>query len=91
MKRVHWDNLYVIMVENEEFTDEWMERFEALDYKHKVVFTARERPDIKSAYYIPGSTQSGNTVIDLCLYKSKLSGRRWLDEFDYVSFLNQKE
>ncbi|MPN54610.1 hypothetical protein SDC9_202281 [bioreactor metagenome] len=45
-------------------------------------------PEIDSAYYIKGSEQDG-VVRDICQYKSAFSGRRWLDDFDYVSFLNQ--
>ena len=27
-------------------------------------------------------------VINLCDYQGKFTGKRWIDEFDYVSFLN---
>lgn len=90
VKRINWDNLYIIMVEGEGCTDEILKRFDALDYKHKVIFTAKSRPDIKSSYYIPGSEVSENAVMDLCQYKSKFTGKRWLDDFDYVDFLNQR-
>lgn len=87
VKRIHWDNLYIIMVES---AGCMLKRFDELNYKHKVVFTAKERPEIKSSYFIPGSAVSENAVMDLCQYKSKLTGRRWLDDFDYVRFLNQR-
>jgi len=29
-------------------------------------------------------------VMDLCKYKSKFTGRRWIDDYDYVGFLNMK-
>ena len=48
-----------------------------------------ERPEIKSAVCIPGSEEE-NHILDICKYKSKWTGRRWLDDFDYVAFLNTK-
>ena len=29
-------------------------------------------------------------IRDLCQYKSRFTGKRWLDQFDYVTFLNDK-
>lgn len=86
-RRVNYDNLYFIMIQRDGCSEEDLRKFDRYPSRHKVVFTTRERPDIKSAYYIPGATQDGQ-VIDLVGYKSKTTGRRWIDDFDYVSFLN---
>lgn len=51
---------------------------------------SQPRPDIECSYYIQNSSVN-NEVIDLNLYKGKLTGKRWIDEFDYVSFLNNNE
>lgn len=34
--------------------------------------------------------QRNGDVIDLCMYEGKLTGKRWIDEYDYVGFLNKK-
>lgn len=86
-ERVNYDNLYFIMIERDGCKEDDLRKFDKYPSRHKVVFTTRERPDLKSAYYIPGATQDGQ-VIDLVGYKGKMTGRRWIDDFDYVSFLN---
>lgn len=88
-KRINWDNLFFIMVERDGCTKTELMNFEKLSYKNKVVFTAQKYHEIKSSYHIVGTKYSNFEVIDLCLYK-KLSVKRWIDDFDYVRFLNQR-
>lgn len=87
-KRINKESLYFIMVQCEGCTKEMVERFDKLPLKHKVIFTAQEYSDISSAVHIAGTAKSDEEVIDLCQYKSKFTGKRWIDEFDYVKFLN---
>ena len=89
-QRVNMDNLYIVMVERDGCTEKDLAAFDKLDYKHKVVFTAKEYPQFHSAYHIPGSEEDTDSVKDLCLYQNKFTGKRWLDEFDWVSFLNER-
>lgn len=89
-KRVNWNNLYVILVQQNNCTENILKKFDSLPYKHKLALTAQPMLDIKCSYYIAGSEQSNGDVMDLCRYKGKFTGRRWIDEFDYVSFLNMK-
>lgn len=88
VKRIHWDNLYVIMVEGNDCSENTLKQFDKFPYRNKVMFTAK-RMDIRSAFYIPNSEINGH-VMDLCKYKSKFTGRRWLDDFDYVVFNNRQ-
>lgn len=88
-KRIHFDNLYVIMVDRDGCTYKDIIEFDSLPYEHKAFLTYKERPEIKSAVCIPGSEEE-NHILDICKYKSKWTGRRWLDDFDYVAFLNTK-
>ena len=90
IKRIHWDNLYIMMVQREGCDDNMVARFNNLPYKHKVIFTAKSYPDCQSAFCIPDSKEETGEVMDLCRYKSRFTGRRWLDEYDYVGFLNEK-
>jgi len=88
-KRVNVNNLYIIMVEKADCTEALIKEFDALPYSNKVIFTSREMKEIKSAYYIPESEIRKGVVSDICRYKSKFSGRRWFDDYDYVNFFNQ--
>lgn len=60
-------------------------------YKNKVAFVARQMPDIKFFYCIPDSLKPNEYVMDLCKYKGKFTGKRWIDDFDYVEFLNKQK
>lgn len=64
--------------------------FDSLEFKHKVIFTVKEYPQYRSAYYIPKSEADIQNVKNLCDYQSKFTGKRWLDEFDWISFLNER-
>ena len=88
-QRINWDNLYIIAIDGDDCTEESLHRFDNLPYKHKVIFTHLPRPDIQSAFYLKGfEDQSG---VGVALYfKKQFLIRRYLDDFDYVSFLNQR-
>ena len=87
LKRLNMSNLYIVMVERDGCSNLDILSFDNLKYKHKVIFTAKEYPQIHSAYYIPGSEENACNVKNLCDYQSKFTGKRWLDEFDWISFL----
>ena len=87
-KRIHWNNLYIIMVQGNDCTENDLAEFDRLNFKHKVCFTAKEYPEYCCSYYIKGSQKNEKSVRNLCDYKGKLTGKLWLDEFDWISFLN---
>ena len=86
-KRVNYNNLYFVMCERDGCEKEDILAFDKLNFKNKVVFTQKPMTEISCGYYIPGS-EDGSQVMDLCKYKSKVTRKRWIDDFDYVSFLN---
>lgn len=88
-KRINWDNLYIFAIDGDNCTDESLRRFDDLPYEHKVIFTHIPRPEIKSSYYLKGfEDRSGvGVLID---FKKQFKVRRYLDDFDYISFLNQR-
>lgn len=86
-KRIDWDNLYVIAIDGDDCTEESLHRFDALPFKHKVIFTHCPRPDIKSAFYLKGFEDQAGVGVAL-YFKKQFWIRRFLDEFDYVAFLN---
>ena len=90
LKRLNMDNLYIIMVQKDGCTEQDICSFDSLKFKHKVIFTVKEYPQYRSAYYIPKSEVDIQNVKNLCDYQSRFTGKRWLDEFDWISFLNER-
>lgn len=90
-ERINWDNIRIIMSERDGCTEQDIINFDKLPYKHKVVFVHREMPEIKSAIHIPGiemDGREGHWVKPLTSYIGRFSGKRVVDLWDYVSFLN---
>ena len=85
--RVDLNNVYVILTEKDGCTYKDLIEFDQLKYSHKVVFTRVERPEIKSGFYIKNCLKH-NEIRDLTDFKWLLARKRWIDDFDYVSFLS---
>ena len=88
-KRINWDNLFILGIDGDNCTYETMQRFDNLPYKNKVIFTHKLYPEIKSAYYIPGFENEDGVGV-LLYFKKQFLVRRYLDDFDYIAFLNGK-
>lgn len=86
-KRINWDNLFIVGTERGDCDYETIKCFEQLPYKNKICFTHIEYPEFKSAYYIKGFEEQGQLGI-LVDYKKQFLLRRYLDDFDYLDFLN---
>lgn len=86
-KRINWDNLIFIGSERGDCTYETIQRFDKLPYRNKVILTHVDYPEIKSAYCIKGFEEKEELgrILD---FKDQFIKRRYLDDFDYVSFLN---
>ena len=94
-KRINYDNIYFIMSERDGCTEEDLKKFDMINNKHKVVFVHKNMDNIKSSYYIKGTENTGedkdiHKIIGLTAYKGKWTGKRYIDDFDYVSFLNER-
>lgn len=88
-QRINWDNLFVLGIDGDNCSYETMRRFDMLPYENKVIFTHIPYPEIKSSYYIPGFEREEGVGV-LLYFKKQFLVRRYLDDFDYVSFLNGK-
>lgn len=86
--RIKKENLFVLMVEQSDCTQGMVEEFDCLQYEHKAILVSKAMDEIRSAHYIKGAEAEIGGLIDICRYRSKVTGRRWLDDFDYVTFLN---
>lgn len=88
-KRVNPNNLFIIMTDRDNCTEKEIYNFDNLNYANKVIFTHVPYPKYKSAYYIKGF-ESKNQVGILSDWKKTSLKRRYIDDFNYVDFLNKK-
>lgn len=86
-KRINWENLFIVGTEKDGCTYETIQRFDRLPYENMVIFTHIEYPEFSSAYYIEGFEERDEIGV-LTNYKEQFWKRRYLDDFDYVNFLN---
>lgn len=89
-QRIDWGNLFVIGIDGDECTYESLRRFDALPYENKVIFTHKPYPEFSSAWYIPGFEEQGG-VYHITDFTESKRVRRYMDHFDYISFLNGKK
>ena len=89
-KRVDYDNLYVLMTEREGCSWEIMKAFDLLDFKEKVLLTHKDYPNLKCSHYIKGFEDLDELGV-ITDPKPTFWQRRYLDDYDYVSFLNKKK
>lgn len=86
-KRIDWENLFILAIDGDNCTYESMEEFNKLPFKNKVMFTGKEYPEFPSTYYIKGFEEQGYVGV-LIYFRKQFRIRRYLDDFDYISFLN---
>lgn len=86
--RMNLDNLFIIMTDRDGCTYEDLVEFDRLPFANKVVFTYKDYPELKSAVKISGFSDLG-MVGDLFEYTG-LNGKRYYDQFDYVSWFNKR-
>lgn len=86
--RMNLDNLFIIMVERDGCTYDDLQAFDQLPFPHKVVFTHKTYPDIRSAFKISGFEHQHmvGDVFDYC----GVSGKRYYDQFDYIRWFNRE-
>ena len=89
-KRINWDNLFIMGTDKDGCTYETIQRFEKLPYKNKVIFTHINYPEFPSAFYIKGFEDRSELGV-ITFFKKQFLKRRYLDDFDYVSFLNRSQ
>lgn len=88
-KRINFDNLFIMAIDGDGCTYETIKRFDKLPFENKVIFTHKPYKEFASAHYLKGFESEGKVGI-LSSFKDKYFIRRYLDDFDYISFFNQK-
>ena len=88
-QRIDWDNLFIMAIDGDECTYDSINRFDALPFENKVIFTHKPYPEFKSAYYLKGF-EDLKEVYRPTDFKNQFFIRRYMDQFDYISFLNRE-
>ena len=85
--RVNFDNIFLVMNDRNNCTEEHIKAFNALPYPHKICFTHVAYPRYGSTYVIPGSEKQKQVPV-LVDYVSPFSLKKHYDAFDFVAWLN---
>lgn len=88
-KRINWDNLFIMAIDGDDCTYESMVKFDQLPFQNKVIFTHVPYPEIESSFYIKGFEQEEGVGVLLYFKEKQFFIRRYLDDFDYITFLNE--
>lgn len=85
-ERINWDNIYVIGTDRDGYNEDLSERFDKLPYK-KVLFT--HCPDDNPNHFYIRGYENEPQVGTIVEKSDLLSGKRVLDQFDWINFLNK--
>lgn len=89
-KRINLNNIFVLQLIDSGLTEEDIAKFNAIPYKNKLLITNENSTNnentitlkVFSKNYYPGKLFS---------YKSRFSLKRYMDDIDYITFLNNKQ
>lgn len=88
--RIHWDNLYFMMTDRNDCTEEQIKRFDSLPYQNKIIFTSESYPQYRSAVYCEEFSAQGQVGV-LTEYRN-MKGERLYDRYvDFVKWFNGEE
>lgn len=86
-RRINWERIVLVGAERGDCDYETLRAFDRLPWPNKVVFTHVDYPEFPSAFHITGFEEQPELGMVLAWRPQRLR-RRYMDEFDYVSFLN---
>lgn len=87
-KRINWDCIVLTGAERDDCDYEVLQAFDQLLWPNKVVFTRVDYPEFSSSFHIQGFEDQPELGMVLG-YRPQLLKRRYMDDFDYVAFLNK--
>ena len=85
--RMNFDNAYILFIENEYTTEQDLIDFDQLPFENKVVFVHQNHPEIKCAFKMTGH-ENDDSFGGYYRYLNNHTGKKYYDEFDYVSWFN---
>ena len=89
-ERIDFDNIYIIMCVGPDVEESIINRFESLNYKHKILLSSNIDLTKHSNCYNMECYSKGYKD-SLIQHKSKYGIKRYLDEINWIEFLNNKE
>lgn len=89
VERIHWDNMFVVLVERDGCTYDNLMEFSSLPFENKVALTHAQYPNIPCSYQIKGyeNIEEVGNIMDY----AGMFGARVYDQFDWVKFLNKEK
>lgn len=88
--RVNFENLFILMTDNDRCNSEDKKEFLNLPYKNKAFLTNDDSNINESDFYYIRGFESENHLGDLTVYTG-FFGKKIYDEFDYISWLNKSK
>lgn len=89
-QRIDYSNIYIAQTIASGATAEDVERFNALPYKHKMLITKDTGICGEGIVTHPVFSKNNYESGEFLRYKSLISCKRYMDEIDYIGFLNEK-
>ena len=86
-KRIHYDNIKVVLVERDGCTAKDLMDFDNLPFANKVALTRRNNLNLKSSFHFKGYDDK-EELGNIMFYKGFL-GKKIYDKFDWWPFLNK--
>lgn len=88
-KRIDYDNLYFIFVQQSSCTNTLLKMFDNMNFEHQISLVNKPIEGIKKQFVIPGysSVRTLGHITDYC----DIIGNRYYDNFDWKHFLKLKE
>lgn len=88
-KRMEYENLFVLWVAKDGYTDEDIKMFERLPYPKAGLF--KNEVNMKDGYYIPGFEKNEELGLLMHYIPHTYFGKKYYDCFDYVSWFNKSK
>ena len=88
-QRIDWNNIYVILTIESDATQDDIIRFDNLPYKNKLLIVDKNEFDYPYAVTCSVLQKKNYRHGKILEYKSRFSKKRYMDDIDYVRFLNQ--
>ena len=87
-KRINTKNLFVMLTEQEDCTEELIREFNDLPFENKVVFTYKKHENIGCSVYLEKFKDNPRGVYMFLGFENRISAKRKFDCFDFVSWFN---
>lgn len=87
-KRVDLNNLFIIFVQREDTTEDHVQRFLQLPFVNKIYLTNQTVEIHPNLFYIEGF-EDHPVIGQVNEHYHKFSGKRYYDQFDWVTWLNE--